>query len=116
MRGNILRVHPRVLPLLEVKHTRLNPVLLAHALLPLAVKVPNRLRQRPGDVGILLLQRIPHGVRRHEVRLAAFQRLRDAQQADKVGVVGVEELPRVGAVDAHAVNGRAVFAEILDVA
>jgi hypothetical protein len=54
-------------------------------------------------------------VRRHQVRLAAFQRLRDTQQSDKVRVISVEELPRVGAIDAHAVDGAGVLAEILDV-
>jgi hypothetical protein len=54
-------------------------------------------------------------MRRHQVRLAPFQRLRDAQQPDEVRVISVEELPRVGAVDAHAVDGAGVFAEILDV-
>lgn len=113
---DLLGVHPRVVPLLKVEDARLDPVLLANALLALAVKVPDRLRQRPRDVGVLALQRIPHGVRRHEVRLAALERLRDAQQAHEICVVGVEELARVGAVDAYAVNRRAVFPEIFDVA
>lgn len=54
-------------------------------------------------------------MRGHEVGLPAFQRFRDAQQSNKIGVVGVEELPRVGTVDAHPVNRTAVLAQIFDV-
>ena len=51
-----------------------------------------------------------------EVGLAAFHGALDAQQADDVGVVGVEELARVGAVDAGLVDLGGVVAEVLDVA
>lgn len=55
-------------------------------------------------------------MRGHEIRLPAFQRLRNAQQAHQIGVVRVEELPRVRPVDAHAGYGGRVVAQVLDVA
>lgn len=108
----LLRVYPWVLPFLQIENTCLNPVLLTHTLLTLAIKVPNRLRQCLGDIRVLLLQSVPNCVRRHEIRLAALERLCNAQQTNEISVVGVEKLPRVGTVDTHAVNGGTVFAKV----
>ena len=110
-----LRVHPPSLPFLKVKHTRPNPLLLPDARLPFPIKVPDRLRQRARHVRILHLQRVPDFMRGDEIRLPALQRLRYAQQAYQIGVIRVEELPRVGPVDAHAGYSGWVVAEILDV-
>lgn len=51
-----------------------------------------------------------------DVAFAAVLGAGDAQEAHDVRVVGVEELARVRPVDAHLVDLRAVFAEVLDVA
>lgn len=50
-----------------------------------------------------------------DVALAAVLGTGDAQEAHDVRVIGVEELPRVGAVDADLVDLRAVLAQVLDV-
>ena len=41
---------------------------------------------------------------------------RDAEEADGVGIVSVEELARVGAVDADFVDLRGVVSDVFDVA
>lgn len=111
---SLLRVYPRVVTCLQVKHTRPDPLLLTLACLSLAVKVPNRLRQQLRDVGMFLLQYVPDLMAAHQVTLTTLQRLSDAQQANKIRVVGVEELSRICTVDAYLVNLRRILAEILD--
>lgn len=81
-----------------------------------AVEVPDGLREGFGDVGVFFLEGVPDVVRGDDVGLAAFQRAVDAQQADDVAVVGVEELARARAVDAHFVDLRRVRAGVFDVA
>lgn len=51
-----------------------------------------------------------------DVGLAALLGAGEAQQADDVGVVRVEELPRVRPVDPHLVDRCAVLAQVLHVA
>jgi hypothetical protein len=51
-----------------------------------------------------------------DVRLAALLGLLEAEEADNVGVVGVEVLARSGGVDADLVDLGGVVAEVLDVA
>jgi len=51
-----------------------------------------------------------------DVGFAAFERASDAQEADDVAVVGVEELTRRGAVDTDAVDLVGVVADVFDVA
>ena len=99
--------------LLQVEHSRSYPILLSYTLLSLPVKIPDRLRQEPRYIRVLFLQRVPHGMARYKVALATLKGLRNAQQTYKIGVVGVEELPGVGPVDAHAVYGTGILAEIL---
>lgn len=101
---------------LEEEDGRLDPLLLALADLPLAVKVPHGLGQQLGDVRVLALQRVPDVVHADDVALPALLRAVAAQQADDVARVGVEELARRRAVDAHAVDLRRVVAHVLDVA
>ena len=55
-------------------------------------------------------------MRRHDIRLAPFQRLSNTQQPDDIRVISVEELARIRPVDPHFVNLRRVLAEILNVA
>ena len=50
-----------------------------------------------------------------EVGFATLEGPRDAEETDDVGVVGVEVLARVGAVDADFVRLRGIFADVLDV-
>lgn len=109
-RWDSLRIHPPALPPLQIKHTRANPILLTDTLLPLSIKVPNRLRQRARHIRVLLLQRVPDGMAGDQVGLAAFEGFSDAQEPNEIRVVGVEELPCVGPVDADPVDGAAVFA------
>ena len=84
--------------------------------LTLAIEVPDRLGESLSDVGVFLLQDVPDVVDGDDVRLAAFQRPRDAQQADDVAVVGVEELASAGAVDADFIDLCGVGARVFDVA
>lgn len=111
-----LAVHTSLAPRLEEEHTRLDPLLLALAHLALAIKVPHRTGQQLGHIRVLSLQRVPHMVHAHNITLATFLRAVDTQQADNIARVGVEELPRRGAVDAHAVDLGRVVADVLDVA
>lgn len=117
--GIPLAVHALFLALLgrlEIEDTRADVLVLAVRRLAFAVEVPHRLGQQLGDVRVLGLQDVPHAVDAGHVGFTALLGAGDAQQPDDVGVVGVEELARVGAVDAHLVDLLAVLAQILDVA
>lgn len=98
-----------VLGRLEVEDARADVRFLALADLAFAVEVPDRRGEQLGDRGVFLLQDVPDLVDAGHVGLAAFFGARQAQQANDVGVVGVEELPRVGPVDPHLVDLRAVL-------
>lgn len=111
-----LAVHAALPTRLQKEHARLDPRLLAIADLALAIKVPHRAGQQLGHLGVLGAQRVPDVVDADNVALATFLGAVHAQQADNVARVGVEELPRRGAVDAHAVDLRGVVADVLDVA
>lgn len=111
-----LAVHTSLAARLQKEDGRLDPLVLALADLALAVKVPDGLGQQLGHVRVLALQRVPDVVHADNVALAALLRAVAAQQADNVARVGVEELPRRRAVDAHAVDLRRVVAHVLDVA
>lgn len=101
---------------LEVEDGRADVGLLAARHLALAVEIPHRLGQQVGHVRVSGLQGVPHVVDGGDVGLAAFLGACEAEEPHDVRVVGVEELPRVGAVDAHLVDLRAVLAQVLDVA
>ena len=112
-------VNPLLLALLgnfEVENTRPYEVLLPPTRLPLPIKIPHRPGQKFRNIWVFLLQNIPHVMHTGHVALPALFRARDAQQADDIAVVGMEELPGVRAVDAHFVDPRAVFAEIFHMA
>ena len=111
-----LGVDPALASGFEEEDGGADPRLLAGGDLALPVEVPDGLGEEVGDVRALRLQRVPDQVGGGDVALAAVGGARDAQQADDVGVVGVEELARVGAVDAHFVDRARVFAQVLDVA
>ncbi len=100
---------------LEIEDAGANIRLLADAHLALAIKIPHGPRQELRNIGILGLQDVPDVMHARDVALAALLGAREAQQPHDVGVVRVEELARVGPVDAHLVNGLAVFAQVLDV-
>lgn len=114
-KGYTLAVHPRIHPSLEIKHTRLDPLLLPLARLALTIKVPNRLRQRLRHIRMIVLQVIPHGVTAHQITLAALQRFCNTQQPHEIRVIGMKELSRISPVDAHLVNLCRIFAQVLDV-
>lgn len=84
--------------------------------LALAVEVPDGLGEGFRDVWVLALQGVPDVVRRDDIRLAAFERAVDAEKADDVTVVCVEELARASAVDADFVDLGRVGAGVFDVA
>lgn len=92
------------------------PLILAVGDLALAVKVPDGLGQELGDVWVLALERVPHAVHADKVALAALGGSLDAEEADDIAVVGVEELPGGGAVDADLVDLGRVVPDILYVA
>lgn len=79
----------------------------------LAVEVPDRLGERPHDVRPLVLQDVVDVVHARDVTFAPLERAMDAQQADDVARVRVEELSCVRAVDAHTMDLRWVVSEIL---
>lgn len=111
-----LAVKPPLAAVLQIHNRLTDPLLLALRHLALAVKVPDGLGEELGHVRVLLLQRVPDVMDRDNVALAALLRTVHAQEADDVAVVGVEELPRGGAVDAHRVDLGRVVADVLDVA
>ena len=119
-----LAVHPRLpagtllalAEVLEVEDGLARPLLLALRHLALAVKVPHRLGQQLGHIRVLPLQGVPDVVDADNVALAALGGPVHAQEADQVAIVGMEELPRGGAVDAHLINLCWIVADVLDVA
>lgn len=133
----ILGVDARVLASFQVHDACADILFLAARGLALAVKVPDTLGQRLEDIWAFARENVVDAVRRGQIGLAAFEGACNAQQADNVGVVGVEELPfnklvtgpstktlykkieglpRVRAVYAHFINLRRVLAQILDMA
>lgn len=121
-RRHVVRIKLAVQPrrslgvILEVEDSRLHPRLLACRHLALAIRIPDRLAEQPGHFGMLSLQAVEDAMLRADIRLAALHRLGHAEQPDDVARVGVEELPRVGPINADAVCLRRVLAEVLDVA
>ena len=80
------------------------------------IEVPDRLGESLGDVGVFILQDVPDVVDGDDVGLAALEGAGDAQQANDVAVVGVEELAGAGAVDADLIYLGGVGARVFDVA
>lgn len=104
------------LVVVPVEDLGLDVGLLANGNLALAVEVPDGLGEGAGDIGTLALESVPDVVGGDNVGLAALLGAVDAEKADKVGVVAVEELASVGTVDADFVNLGRVLAKVLDVA
>ena len=57
-----------------------------------AVEIPDRFREGFEDVGPGSVQDVPDVVGGDDVGFAAFESAGEAEEADEVGVVGVEEL------------------------
>lgn len=102
--GSVLGVYSGVLAGFQVEDACLDPFLLADTCLALPVEVPDRLRKRPGNVGTLLLECVPDVMRGNKVRLASLKSTGNAQQADNVRVVGVEELADVSSASFNAAS------------
>lgn len=81
--------------------------------LALAVKVPDWLGEQLSNVRSLCLEDVPDVVDRSNVTLATGLSSGDAEEADNVTGVCVEELASIGSVDAHFVDGSAVLPKIL---
>jgi hypothetical protein len=62
LRDNLLAVYSRIQPSFQVENGCLDPFLLTLARLALAVKVPDRLCEKLGDVWIVDLQVVPYRV------------------------------------------------------
>jgi hypothetical protein len=92
-KGGGLGINPRTAGVLQKQHTRPDILLLPTTDLALAIEIPDRLGEQVQHVRTLRGEDVVDVVRRDDVGLAAFQRARDAQEADEVGVVCVEELP-----------------------
>ena len=101
---------------LEVEDAGADVRVLALADLALAVEVPDGRGEQLGDGRVFVLQDVPDLVDAGDVGLAAFLGAGQAQQANDVGIIGVEELPRVRPVDPHLVDLRAVLPQVLHVA
>jgi hypothetical protein len=82
----------RVLALLHVEDRRADVLFLADGGLALAVKVPDGLCEGLGDVGALALQCVPDFLGGAEIGFSAFEGTGNAEEADDVTVVNVEEL------------------------
>ena len=111
-----LAVQPALAAVLNVHNRLADPLLLALAHLALAIKVPDGLGQELSHIGVLLLEGVPDVVHRHDIRLAAFLRAVHAQQTDDIAIIGMEELSRGSAVDAHGMDLGRIIADVLDVA
>lgn len=77
---------------LQKHHTRPDILLLPATDLALAIEIPDRLGEQVQHVRTLGGEDIVDVVRRDDVGLAALEGAGDAQEADEVGVVCVEEL------------------------
>ena len=113
--GGVLGVNTGILPTLEINHTSPNVLLLALGSLTLPIKVPNRLRESLKHIRSLLGEHIIHQMRRHNIRLTTFQRLRNTQQTHNIRVVSMEILTGIRPVNPDLVNLRRIFAQILNV-
>jgi hypothetical protein len=105
-----------VRPCLAVEDGLASVGFLAGGDLALTVEVPDGLRESLCDVGVFLLQDVPDVVDGDDVRLATLKSAGDAEQANDVAVVGVEELAGAGAVDTDLVDLGRVGARVFDVA
>ncbi|CAH0055720.1 unnamed protein product [Clonostachys solani] len=111
-----LAVHAPLPAVLDVEDGLAHPLVLALGRLALAVKVPHGLGEELGDVRVLALEGVPDVVDADDVALAPLGGAVDAEEANHIAVVGVEELAGGGAVDAHLVDLGGVVADVLDVA
>ena len=76
----------------EVEDAGADVGVLAGADFAFAVEIPDRFREGFEDVGPGLVQDVPDVVGGDDVGFAAFDSAGEAEEADEVGVVGVEEL------------------------
>jgi hypothetical protein len=86
------RIQSRIRPGLEVEDGCFDVWFFADGDLAFAVEVPDWFCQSFCDVWAFTLEGVPDVVRGDDVRFAAFESAGDAEEADDVGVVGVEEL------------------------
>ena len=89
---NLLAVYTSVWFGLEEDYASSNIRFLALAYFPFAVDIPYRLSQKLENVGSFDAKSVVHIVHRSDVRFASFKRAGHAQQADKIRIVGMEEL------------------------
>jgi hypothetical protein len=82
----------RVVARLEVEKGNADVLLLAEGGLALAVEVPDWLCEGLGDVGALALNGVPDVLGGCEVGFAALEGTGNAEEADDVAVIDVEEL------------------------
>lgn len=88
----ILDINPPILPNFLIENTCSNPLLLSLTNLTLAIKVPNRFRERFRHVGVRALKEIEYLVRGDDIGFASAMCFVQAEQSHNVAVVGVEEL------------------------
>ena len=81
---------------LEVEDAGADVGVLAGTDFAFAVEIPDGFGEGFEDVGPGLVEDVPNVVGGDDVGFAAFEGAGEAEEADEVGVVGVEELSRVG--------------------
>lgn len=114
--NDILAVYSRILPRLQIKHTRPNPLVLPTTNLPLPIKIPHRFRQQPRYIRMFFLQNIPHLMTTHNITFPSLQRFRNTQQPHDIPIISVKELSRIGPVNAHFMYLSRIIAYIFHVA
>ena len=106
-------VHPTFTAILNIEDRLPDPFLLSIGHLSLPVEVPDRLRQRFGNIGVLALQCVPDVVYAHNVALPTLKSAMDTKKTDNICIVGVEELASRRPVDTDLVDLRRVVTHVL---
>jgi hypothetical protein len=97
-------VHAWICAGFEVEDGRLDVGFLAGGFFAFAVKVPDWFGEGLRYVGTFALERVPDVMRGDDVGFSTFEGARYAEETDDVGIVRVEELTGVCAVDSYSVN------------